>query len=251
MTKKNIIVSNESIYSNEIFHLIQSNIQYITKLFQSNIADDNIAEDALKSYYIDYYLSHIQHNGFVSFIENSDSNSKIIYYICEGLKSIKAFNHLQLLTNALGINKQNSNLLFLFDNIFIKFQKEENLLELNYRWLINHPNLVTLETDEIEIFLHQQIEKSKEEKHHTKVIKELCDIVNEDFLRVTAGDDNNIYNSSWYFKTTQGHYYMIEKNKQATMYNSFTKEKVLTSQVKNYLINREKSFFSNLFNYKI
>jgi len=246
MTKKSIIVSNESLLSQDNFHLIQSNIQYITKLFQNNVHDDNISEDALKSYYVDYYLSHIQHNGFVSFIESLHSNSKTFYYICEGLRSINAPQHLQLLTNALNFNQKNLNLLLLSDNIFFKLQKKENLLELNYKWLLNHPHLLILESDEIEERLQEQIKMTKVEKHHTKVIKELCNIVNEDFLRVTAGDDNNMYNNSWYFKTTQGHYYMIEKDKKATMYNSFTKEKILTSKIKNDLRNKDKSFFSTL-----
>ena len=55
--------------------------------------------------------------------------------------------------------------------------------------------------------------------------------VNEEFLRITAGDNNNIYNRSYYFKTTKGHFYMIEKNYIATMYNSYTKKEVSRLQM--------------------
>jgi predicted MPP superfamily phosphohydrolase len=250
MTQKSIIVEESTTFSTKKSHLVQSNIYYITKLFQNNVPHSSISEDALKSYYIDFYLSHIQHNGFINFVTNLEANSKTIYYILEGLKSIKALKHLQLLTNAINIKKDKLNLLFLFDNIFLKFQQEENLLALNEQWLKEHPNLLILKTDKVQEKLKKQIEQNQEEKPYTRVIKQLCSMIDEEFLRITAGDNNNIYNRSWYFKTTQGHYYMIQKKKEVSLYNSFTKEKILTTHMNRNMRDNPQSFFSSLWSRK-
>jgi len=82
-----------------------------------------------------------------------------------------------------------------------------------------------------------------EEPRHIKIIKQLCSLVNEEFVAITAGDRYNIYNKSWYFKTDKNYYYMIEKENIVTLYNSFTKKEVTKAQL---VSNKTKGFtFSN------
>jgi len=82
-----------------------------------------------------------------------------------------------------------------------------------------------------------------EEPRHIKIIKQLCSLVDEEFIAITAGDRYNIYNKSWYFKTDKNYYYMIEKENIVTLYNSFTKKEVTKARL---VTNQTKGFtFSN------
>lgn len=225
MSINKILISVKSFNSEKQQDIISSNSNYITKLFQNNIKEDKIFEDALKSYYVDYYLSRIQHGGYSNFIKDFSHKPKILYYIYAGLKALKTKHHSALFEK---IFFQDNHYLEknTLDNEFRNIQKNEDLLYFNHRWLMHHPALIILECKDIEVKIKEHIEQHKDEKRHVKIIKELCHGINEEFIGITAGDINNIYNKSWYFKTTQNNYYMLEKNNIVTMYNGFTKEEV-------------------------
>ena len=242
MSSKDIIVSRKSFESDNPHDIISSNSQYITKLFQNKISEDNILEDALKSYYIDYYHSHIQHGGYLDFIKYFEKKPKILYYIAAGLETLKSQQHLTLFKKVffedepyLEKNK--------LDDKFKEIQKHENLLSLNHKWLMNHPQLTIMDCNDINKNIEKYLETDKEDKRHIKIIKQLCQMINEEFIAVTAGDNNNIYNRSWHFKTTQNYYYMIEKDNIVTMYNSFTKQEV--TKAKLVLDKTDKSIISD------
>ncbi len=231
MIENEIIISIESFHSQNEHDIIYSNSQYITKLFQNNVEEDKISEDALKSYYVDYYLSHIKYNGFSEFIQNFSNKPKILYYIRSGLESLQTKKHLELFQKA--FLKENDNNLEdnTLDKEFNFIQKNENLVHFNHKWLIAHPQLIIMNSDYIDKKIIEHIKRYKEDKRHIKIIKQLCNIINEEFIAVTAGDINNIYNKAWHFKTSQGYYYMIEKNSMVTLFNSFTKEKIIKSRL--------------------
>ena len=242
-----IVISQESFKSKDFNQIVNSNIQYITKLFQHNVSDTNISEEALQSYYIDYYLSHIIHGGFSSFIEHILTQPKILYYIKEGLKSIQAKNHLELLLHAIQIDSETLQSYSLFNTLFSEFQEKENLLMLNGTWVLEHPKLRVIKEGLFDHNIQEYIQKITKEERHTKIIKELCNLANEEFIRVTAEEKNNLYDDgSWYFKTDQGDYYMVEQDSIVTMYNSSNKESVLKAKLSSShsLTGNYKSMFS-------
>jgi len=230
MSKNEIIISIDSFNSQNNYSVVSSNSQYITKLFNKNIKEDKISEDALKSYYVDHYLAHIQHSGFSDFIKNFKDKPKILYYIYDGLETLKTKKHLALFQKV--FFEENT---FLdkntLDQEFKEIQESENLLEINHNWLLNHPQLIIMNRDYIDMKIQEHIKEYKIEKRHIKIIKQLCQIINEDFISVTASDSNNIYNNAWHFKTTKNRYYMLEKENIVTLYNSFTKKEVLKSRI--------------------
>jgi len=232
MLSQKIIISKSSFKTADSHQIIDSNIQYITKLFQHNISDSNIYEDALKSYYIDYYLSHILHGGFSSFIEHITNKPKILFYIREGLNSIQAHNHLELLIHAIQINPETLQSFSLFNTLFSEYQEKENLVTLNALWIKAHPQILLIKEEDFDKKVQEHLKSIKAEKRHVKIIKELCSIANEEFIRVTAGDKNSLYHDGlWYFKTDKGSYYMIEKDHLVTMYDSETKESVVKGKI--------------------
>lgn len=228
MTTNHIIVTTDSFHSQNKHDLVASNSHYITKLFQNNLEEDKISESALQSYYVDYYHSHIIHGGFYDFIEAFKESHKILYYIRSGLKALKSTKHLKLF-NAVFPEKEEKRKTYdtqRVDLLFKKIQQQENLLEMNYQWLLTHPQLVIIHRDAIDTQIQQHITNAKNEKRHIKIIKQLCKIIDEEFIGITAGDTNNIYNRAWHFKTAKNYYYIIEKNHIVTLYNSFTKQEV-------------------------
>jgi hypothetical protein len=230
MSMNEIIISIDSFHSRNKHDIIASNNHYVTRLFQNNLTEDKISEDALKSYYIDYYLSHIQHGGFSAFIKAFSNKPKILYYIASGLETLGAGKHLALF-NKVFFEENNFLAKNILDKEFNTIQESENLLHLNHNWLMNHPQLIIMHHDYIEKKIQEHIQKHKEEKRHVKIIKQLCEIIDEEFIAVTAGDINNIYHRAWHFKTTKGRYYMIEKNNIVTLYNSFTKKEITKGRV--------------------
>jgi len=246
-----IIVSKKSLHNYHFHDIVDSNIEYITKLFQQNIKENDICEDALKSYYVDYYLSHIKHGGFSNFLRDVQKNPKTLYYIREGLEAIKATKHLELLETTLTSYKVKIKVKFLsiFDELFLEIQQKENIMTLNTTWLIEHPRLFSIDETQMDKTIQEHIQSIGAEQRHTKIIKKLCTIVNEEFVRVTAEDTYNIYNQSWYFKTTKGYYYMIEEDYKVTMYDSYTKKAVVRGKISNNLSTlqrRYKSAFTKL-----
>ena len=230
MSKNEIIISIDSFNSQNNYSVVSSNSQYITKLFNKNIKEDKISEDALKSYYVDHYLAHVQYSGFSDFIKNFKDKPKILYYIYDGLETLKTKKHLALFKKV--FFEENT---FLdkntLDQEFKQIQESENLLEINHNWLLNHPQLIIMNRDYIDMKIQEHINEYKIEKRHIKIIKQLCQLINEDFISVTAGDSNNIYNNAWHFKTTKSRYYMLEKENIVTLYSSFTKKEVFKGRI--------------------
>jgi len=228
MSVKHIVVTTKSFHSHSKHDIISSNIEYVTKLFQNNLREDKISEEALKSYYVDYYLSHILHGGFSDFIKDFKNRHTILYFIRIGLETFGTTKHLTLFNKVFPLKKENVTKIEndVLDASFKKIQKYENLTNINHDWLMSHPQLLIMHRDYIDKSIQKHIEEYREDKRHVKIIKQLCEIIDEDFIGITAGDSRNIYNRSWHFKTAQGFYYIIEKNNIVTLYNSFTKEEI-------------------------
>ncbi|HHD75694.1 MAG TPA: hypothetical protein ENK82_00785 [Campylobacterales bacterium] len=246
MSIDSIIVTTGSFHSHDKQELIDSNTLYVTKLFQHNITEDKFSEDALVSYYIDYYQSHITHGGFYNFVNSFQNHEKILYYIRHSLQTIKSSEHLELLNTIFptipsSISQEASKE---FDDKFHKIQEEENLTELNFDWLINHPKLNIVPEEDMVSYIKLDLIHAKKEPRHVKIIKQLCKIINEEFVAITAGDRNNIYMHSWHFKTIKNYYYIIEKDHIVTLYNSFTKEEVTKGRL---VLNKTEQNFVSTF----
>jgi len=228
MTLDTIIVTTSSFHSQMKQDLINSNNLYVTRLFQHQMSEDKIFQDALLSYYLDFYESHITHGGFYKFIESYYPQDKVIYYINTALESIKNEAHLELFKEVFQdkLFENSEEVSEQLDAKFKMLQHKERLRDLNHDWLLHHPKLHIVPDNDFEKYLRIHLFQSQQEERHVTIIKELCRIINEDFIAITAGDRHNIYTQSWYFKTTKNYYYMIEKDHIVTLYNSFTKEVV-------------------------
>jgi hypothetical protein len=91
-----IIISETAANSENPQDVIDSNISVINLMREEKIDDDLIHEDALTSYYLDYYTAQYTQGNFAQFVYNSGWDKELNELIEEGLALIGAQKHLEL-----------------------------------------------------------------------------------------------------------------------------------------------------------
>ena len=159
-----IIVSETAFNSENLQDVIHSNISVINLMREEDVDDEFIHEDALMSYYLDYYYSQCATGNFAQFVHHSGWNAELNELIEEGLALIGAYNHLELfqqqakrvkLMSSVKLNKFLKGKLegvnpvrdLLNNDTF--FELEENLVTLNANFLKSHPDFEVLSVDEM------------------------------------------------------------------------------------------------------
>ncbi|UFH36349.1 DMP19 family protein [Flavobacterium acetivorans] len=174
-----IIISETAANSENPQDVINSNISVINLMREEKIDDDLIHEDALMSYYLDYYTSQYTEGNFAQFVYNSGWNKELNELIEEGLALLGAEKHLELF-------QQNAKKVRLMSSVklgkFLKgkleginpikegldndtfFELEENLVALNAAFLKSHPDLEVLSVDDmfatLEEFVGHEIKRA-------------------------------------------------------------------------------------------
>ena len=159
-----IIISETAANSENLQDVINFNISVINLMREEKIDDEFIHEDALMSYYLDYYYSQYVAGNFAQFVHHSGWNKELNELIEEGLASIGAEKHLEFfqqqskkvkLMSSVKLNKFLNGKLegvnptrdLLNSDTF--FEIEENLLSLNANFLKSHPDFQVLSVDEM------------------------------------------------------------------------------------------------------
>ena len=174
-----IIISETAAASENPQDIINSNISVINLMREEKIDDDLIHEDALMSYYLDYYTSQCTEGNFAQFVYNSGWNKELNELIEEGLQLLGAEKHLALfkeqckkvsLMSAVKRDKFFKSKLegvnpirdLLNNDTF--FEIEENLVHLNAAFLKSHPDTEVLSVDDmfasLEEFIGHEIKRS-------------------------------------------------------------------------------------------
>jgi hypothetical protein len=163
-----ILVSEAAVNSENLQDVIHSNISIVNLMREEGVSDDLIHEDAIMSYYLDYYWTHNSQGNFAQFVHQSGWDKELNELIEEGLALIGADKHLELfqqqskkvklmssvkLTKFLkgkleGVNPVRDSL-----NNDAFFELEENIIELNANFLKTHPDFEILPIEEIFIVI--------------------------------------------------------------------------------------------------
>ena len=61
-----IVVSEKSLQSKEAEDIVESNILFVNALLGEYLTEEEVSADALRSYYVDYYLTQVNNGGFRS-----------------------------------------------------------------------------------------------------------------------------------------------------------------------------------------
>jgi hypothetical protein len=240
-----IIVSKESCFSENKYDIVYSNKEYIEKLFAQGVTPDNISESELKSYYVHIYFIETTEGGFFQLDKKIEKKNIILHYICDGLKAIKATRNINLFNQYLiEKKKQDTQNYIIFDKLFNYINRQEDILKLNANWLEENTKLSITENKYITHSHINSLENFKEnqKKVNIKILKKLCKIANEEYLRITSYDQNNLYMNSCHFKTLHSYFYMIKEKNRYVMYNSFTKKEVSSVLIKGEKTEKKKFF---------
>ncbi|BAP30184.1 uncharacterized protein CHSO_1147 [Chryseobacterium sp. StRB126] len=164
MKQNKIIVSDTSYNSNDPYDLILSNISVVNLLNEEEFEVENMHEDSIISYYLDYYLAQYSNGNFSQFVWNSGWSPELNRDIEEGLRKIGAQKHLALFLEQsslverledgeleeylkreyFGPNKTRDKLK---NSSF--YSLEEDLIILHSQWLRNHQDLQVLPLEEM------------------------------------------------------------------------------------------------------
>ena len=133
-------------------------------MYKSKFIYLQIHEDALMSYYLDYYTSQYTEGNFAQFVHNSKWNTELNELIEEGLQLLGAEKHLELfqqqckkvkLMSSVKRDKffkgklEGVNPVRDLMNSDTFFEIEENLVQLNADFLKTHPDLEVLSVDDM------------------------------------------------------------------------------------------------------
>ncbi len=255
-----VLVSQEALASNDPYDLIYSNIEVVNAQLEEHLKHEEISTDALRSYYVDFFLAQLNNGGFSQFVYNSGWG-ECIDYITDGFEAMGATRHLELFEDAArkmrerpgieGLKRffesdyfdenPERDILDEFNDGFFALEESEDLIELNAAWLRGLPHLAALSKQEIAEEVEQRAQAIPDreariaealaaEPRYMKVIRALCASAGHELDRVTAGDPSGEYKGqpvlAWHFLTDQGHHHMVDLDGKAIMFKGDTEEVV-------------------------
>ena len=172
-----IIVSENAFKSEEAQDIINSNIAVINLMREEGVKDENIHDDALTSYYLDYYTTQVNSDGFAKFVHESDWNEDVNTLLEKAFVKVGSQEHLDYFLSqtekidALTRKEFDGFMEQEFGKSPVKerldddayFEIPQGLVKLNADWLKNHPDLKELSIDdmyaELEKFIGKKIER--------------------------------------------------------------------------------------------
>lgn len=164
MKLDNIIVSLDSLNSGDPNDIIQSNISVINLLKEEGAEESDMCDEALASYYVDYYLAQYNNGDFSQFVYNTGWDKELNDIVAKALKYIGAPKHLALFESLCArvetLNEDDLNAFLESDyfgdnpirdtlNDASFYDLDEDIAALNSAWLRNHPKLLPLSIDDM------------------------------------------------------------------------------------------------------
>jgi len=248
-----VVVSKDSFNSNTVRRIVDSNISFINVLFEEQFLESEISVNALRSYYIDYYLAQVNNGGFSQFVFNSRWSQSCVRLVRDGLQAIGAVRHLALFqegealvvrladerlqafleSDYFGKNVQRDELNVL-NGRFFQLKETEDLVALNAAWLRRLPDLVVLDIHEMEAEIKRRVQSiaNREQRfaavrgnapRYRSLIEALCERSGQVLCRMLASDTSHVHNgvetTAWYFTTDRGPHYMLEVGGRAVMFD--------------------------------
>ncbi len=257
-----IYMSQEALNSDDEYSVILQNINNVNEYLGTLAKEEEILDDCLYSYYVDYYLAQVNNGGISQFIYNTNWNEKVVNYVKNGLQEMKATQNLKLFNGIIEIINTSltkelldtllqedywwdaeinpfKDLLDKLDDNFFALKKTEDLIKINSQWLKNNPKLQLVteaEFKDILVDVKNRIpnlqerlqELANKQPRYVKLIVKLCQQAEHKLERITAGDPSHKYNGqqvlAWHFLTNKGHLYMLDFEEYAVMFDDNNNE---------------------------
>lgn len=234
--------------------VVDANIDVVNAMYEELLDEREIALNALRSYYVDFYLTQMLDGGFAQYIVYAGDREGIDELVRDGLREMGAGEHLALFERLTAAFEELSNddaeaflegdddasaavaALEELDEAFATLQEEQDIVALNAAYLKGQEGLLVLDEDGIEdeiarrVGLIEDLEERRAASENSGleelpefelVIRELCDVAGHELSAITMGDPNYLHHGvktlAWRFTTDQGNYLMVEEADEAFM----------------------------------
>jgi len=211
--------------------VVDANVEIVNRMYQELLNDEEIAPNALASYYVDFYLTQALAGGFAQYVFTAPEREEVDAYVRAGLSGMGASAHLELfnrtcvafdalseedaeayLDGDLDESEESPEGVALLDELDGEFEallETEDITALNGSWLRGQADLVVLDDEELPAHvaarvaqipnLEERREEAKAEELENApefevIIRELCDIAGYSLQKITMGDPNFEHN---------------------------------------------------------
>jgi hypothetical protein len=177
-----LVLSQESINGGDA-DVVDANVDVVNAMYAELLDVEEIAENALRSYYVDFYLTQSLEGGFAQYVFTAPEREKIDAYIRAGLGSMGAVAHLDLfnrtaaafdslteddvdcyLEGETGVDADGEALvseavrqLEELDVEFEELLETEDIIALNAAWLRGQEDLLVLDAEELDRHIVERV----------------------------------------------------------------------------------------------
>jgi hypothetical protein len=263
-TSQNPVVLTKASVEAGSEEVVDANVHVVNAMYGSLLDSGEIAPAALRSYYVDFYVTQSLEGGFAQYVFTADRD-EVDPLIREGLESMGATAHLELFNRTVAVfdalseedeeryldgdldAEEESNdavrTMEELDGEFEELFETENITALNAAWLLGEESLLVLDDEELSAYIERQVallpdlearqaradeEALDEAPDFEIIIRELCDVAGYGLEKITMGDPNYVHKGektlAWHFSTDHGAFLMVEEEDEAFMINPETQE---------------------------
>src|SRR4029453_3594566 len=193
--------------------VVDANVNVVNQMYQELLNDEEIAPEAIRSYYVDFYLTQALAGGFAQYVFTAPDREEMDQLVREGLEAMGATGHLELFNRTAaafdelseedaeayldgemgetGGSPEGVAVLDELDGEFESLLETEDIITLNAAYLRNQEGLLILDQDELNAHIAQRValipnleerqaEAEAEELENAPefeiIIRELCDV---------------------------------------------------------------------------
>lgn len=179
------VLTRESLSGGNV-DVVDANVDVVNAMYAELLDAEEIAPSALRSYYVDFYLTQILGGGFAQYVFTVPEREEIDTYVREGLAAMGATAHLDLFNRSAAAYDSLSEdeadayldgdslleadagappvsegvqLLEQLDDEFEPLLETEDIVALNAAWLRSQPDLLVLDADELDRHIHERVSR--------------------------------------------------------------------------------------------
>lgn len=224
-----VVLTSSSIDSSDE-DVVEANVSIVDAMHTALLRADEMSPVAIRSYYVDFYLTQALEGGFAQYVFTAVDRSETDTLIREGMAGMGAAAHLDLFNRAVeafddlseedeehyldgglddtedtpdGVLRMEE-----LDGEFEELLESENITALNAAWLRGQAELLVLDDEEVGAYIERLVsmipdlperkaraeaEALEEAPDFEIIIRELCSIAGYELLKITMGDPNYVH----------------------------------------------------------
>jgi hypothetical protein len=246
-----IVVSEAAFASADPRRLGASNASVVDALFAEHLTAEEIPQDALRAYFVQFFLVQVENGGFAQFVYNTGWDRKVVAAVRAGLREVGARMHQAAFIEGVAVVRSLGDDLDAFlgrdfwedgperahlDAVTVQLAKAAEVEDLAARladWLRAHPRLVVLGPDRIEEHVRRRAAAvpdreerlaaaRADEPREVRLIRVLCAVAEQELRGVLAGDPTYEFEGAtvvaWHFVTDRGHHVMVDAGDRVVMF---------------------------------